>query len=438
MDVIKEMFNQITDGIMGLFTNVGKEVSKNKDFFKKILIIIIPIILTILLIHLVITSIRNSNCTDVRKKIGDNVDAYLMTTNGYPTINGDYVTVDLVNVDKVKFKEEICEGKVKVTKVNDEYIKTFYLENCNYCKTGEFGKERDKYNSKVSNVEVMVYFNYYTVSNNNSRWSDYIEYEEISKEVDEEYGIMLPLDEKDLPNISDEAIITGILKEDKVFYRYRTKTWLWYKVNNNNYSDFSSEQPSGYANKDKRTETRTEYTDWSIDYPEEKEYRSIFNKTGYRWYKKDEDGNVVYWNNGNFYPEEPEEGYKKENDSKITMYRYFDKMWRWYNGEARGYSSNLSSKAPTKQYLYKDEQTVSYSDWSKYYTYSTITSENSSYREEATNLHSRYLIKYKIRSKAVLDKHLEREEFEQYLGRSLEEMTNDETIDLDIVFKYRY
>ena len=34
MDVIKEMFNQITDGIMGLFTNVGKEVSKNKDFFK--------------------------------------------------------------------------------------------------------------------------------------------------------------------------------------------------------------------------------------------------------------------------------------------------------------------------------------------------------------------------------------------------------------------
>ena len=437
MKKVNEIIDEIINSFTSIFSKHAKEISNSKQVIIKIIVIVVPVVIIIIIINLIISGVRNSNCYNIRKELSNYVDSYVMSYNLWPTINGDSVVINLDNVKKVTFKDQVCSGEVKITKVNDEFIKTFYLENCNYCSASEsdFKNEKSKYNSKL-NADVIVYINYYNVTNNNSPWSEYIPYEEISTE--ETNGVMLPLNEEDLPEISDEAIITEIVKEDKTFYSYRDKLWLWYKVNNNDYSDFSSEQPSGYVNKDKRTEIKSDYSEWSIDYPEEKSYRVISNRNGYRWYKKDEDGKIVWWNNGEYYPDMPEDGYKRDDDNKITMYRYFDYLWKWYNGEARGYYSSYSATPPSKSYIYKDEDLTRYTDWSGFVTYSSVNSDNEYYREEITNVHSRYMIKYKIRSFLVLDEFLERTEFEETLGRTLEEMSEDINVDLEITFKYRY
>lgn len=437
MKKVNEIIDEIINSFTSIFSKHAKEISNSKQVIIKIIVIVVPVVIIIIIINLIISGVRNSNCYNIRKELSNYVDSYVMSYNLWPTINGDSVVINLDNVKKVTFKDQVCSGEVKITKVNDEFIKTFYLENCNYCSASEsdFKNEKSKYNSKL-NADVIVYINYYNVTNNNSPWSEYIPYEEISTE--ETNGVMLPLDEEDLPDISDEAIITEIVKEDKTFYSYRDKLWLWYKVNNNDYSDFSSEQPSGYVNKDKRTEIKSDYSEWSIDYPEEKSYRVISNRNGYRWYKKDDNGNIVWWNNGEYYPDMPEDGYKRDDDNKITMYRYFDYLWKWYNGEARGYYSSYSATPPSKSYIYKDEDLTRYTDWSGFVTYSSVNSDNEYYREEITNVHSRYMIKYKIRSFLVLDEFLERTEFEETLGRTLEEMSEDINVDLEITFKYRY
>ena len=437
MKKVNEIIDEIINSFTSIFSKHAKEISNSKQVIIKIIVIVVPVVIIIIIINLIISGVRNSNCYNIRKELSNYVDSYVMSYNLWPTINGDSVVINLDNVKKVTFKDQVCSGEVKITKVNDEFIKTFYLENCNYCSASEsdFKNEKSKYNSKL-NADVIVYINYYNVTNNNSPWSEYIPYEEISTE--ETNGVMLPLDEEDLPDISDEAIITEIVKEDKTFYSYRDKLWLWYKVNNNDYSDFSSEQPSGYVNKDKRTEIKSDYSEWSIDYPEEKSYRVISNRNGYRWYKKDDNGNIVWWNNAEYYPDMPEDGYKRDDDNKITMYRYFDYLWKWYNGEARGYYSSYSATPPSKSYIYKDEDLTRYTDWSGFVTYSSVNSDNEYYREEITNVHSRYMIKYKIRSFLVLDEFLERTEFEETLGRTLEEMSEDINVDLEITFKYRY
>ena len=426
MEIVKEMYDKINEGFKSFFHNLAKEISNSKQVFIKIIVIVVPIIIIIVIINLIVSGVRNNNCFELRNKIGNYVDSYVMSNDLWPTINGDNIVVDLNDIEKVTFNDKVCSGTVKITKVNDDYIKTFYLENCSYCSVDSFSNEKDDYDDKL-NADVVVYINYYNVTNNNSKWSDYIPFEEISTE--ETNGVLLPLNLDYLPKISDEAIVTDIIKEDKIFYTYRDKRWLWYKVNNNDYSDFSSEQPAGYSKKDTKAETRTAYSIWSIDYPEVKDYRVISTDTGYRWYKKDENGNIIWWNNGEYYPDKPEEGYIIDRSNTITMYRYYDKMWRWYNGEARGYYSNQSSKPPSNLYKYKDEDLTSYSNWSSYKTFSSVDSSNSYYREEVTNVHSRYMIKYKIRSFRVLDKALERSEFEQTVGRTLEEMAEDINVD---------
>ena len=435
MKIIDEILNKTQEVFNNLYKNAVKDLSESKQVIIKIFMIIFPLIIIIIIINLIISGIRNGNCLEVRKELSDYIDSYVMSNNLLPTINGDNIEINLNDVKKVTFNDEICTGTVKITKVNDDYIKTFNLENCSYCRTDNFGKEKNDYDG-ISNVDVVVYINYYNVTNNNSRWSDYIPFEKISTE--ETNGVMLPLSEEDLPEISEEAIITEIIKEDKIFYSYRDKRWLWYKNYNENYSDFSSEQPAGYSQKDEDTETRTAYSEWAIDYPEEKSYREITSATGYRWYKKDDNGDIIWWNNGEFYPTKPEDGYYKDNESKITMYRYYDYEWKWYNGTKREYSSRLSSTPPASSYKYKDEDITSYSDWSNYVTYSSLNSDNITYREEITNTHSRYMIKYKIRSLLVLNEALERKEFEETTGRTLEEMYNDPNIDLEITFKYKY
>ena len=143
MEIVKEMFNKIIDGFKSFFQNLAREISNSKQVFIKIIVIVVPIIIIIVIINLIVTGVRNGNCYDVRNKIGSYVDSYVMSNNLWPTINGDSVIIDLNNIEKVTFNDKVCSGSVKVTKVNDDYIKTFYLENCSYCSISDFGKETE-------------------------------------------------------------------------------------------------------------------------------------------------------------------------------------------------------------------------------------------------------------------------------------------------------
>ena len=192
------------------------------------------------------------------------------------------------------------------------------------------------------------------------------------------------------------------------------------------------------AFKDKKAVIRTKNTEWSIDYPVEKEYRHITSRSAYRWYKKGKNNEKEYWNNGEFYPYEPGEEYEKENENRITMYSYYDEMYRWYNGIERGYSTRYSSTPPGSSYKYKDTGLTSYTSWSKYKTYSDLNNSNRNYREEKINIHSRYMIKYDIRSFEVLNEYVTRDKLEEKLIKTLEELNADSKIYIKVKFKYKY
>lgn len=407
------------------------KILKNK-YFKLAIILITFILLIILIISLIVSGNKKKKCNSLKEEIIASVDEYVKDNNLLPTLNGDSISIDLSDIeDDIKFKEKFVTGFITYTNYNGEYIKTIEINNADYCSTNKFGKETDKYNSK-NNVKVNVYFNYYTVDSFNSKWTDYIPSENISTE--ETNGVLLPVDLNDLPKIPDAAVITEYVRETKTFYSYRDKKWEWYK-NNIKYSDYSSTQPYGYTNKDVATEKNTESSEWSLDYPEEYDYRHIKSKVGYQWYYLD-GKEKIYWENGKYSIVSPGDEYKKDVDNSAKMYSYYDETWRWYNGNTKRIYSNPSSTQP-KGYNYKDETTLTYTNWSSYKDYSKLDSTNKSYREEITDLHSRYLIKYDIYSYAMLEEPVTLDELENILGKSYKEILSDKSLKVDVIFKFQ-
>ena len=263
----------------------------NMKYLKLIMIGIGILLLIIFIISSVISGQKKRTCNNLKNDIIASTDNYVNENNLLPTLNGTSITVDLsVLTDRFSIKEKNVTGTITYTNYNGEYIKTIDIDNADYCSTDDFGKETDKYNSK-KNSKVNVYFNYYTISSYNSQWSKYLPSEEISTE--ETDGVYLPVDSKNLPTIPSNAVITEYVRETKTYYSYRDKKWKWYK-NNIKYSDYSSTKPAGYSFKDTATVTSTEPTEWSLDYPEEFEYRNIKSKTGYQWYYKD-GKEKIYW-----------------------------------------------------------------------------------------------------------------------------------------------
>lgn len=404
----------------------------NMKLLKLIMIGIGILLVIIFIIHSIILGQKKRTCNNLKNDIIVSMDNYVNENNLLPTLNGTSVTIDLNKLtDRFSIKDETVTGTVTYTNYNGEYIKTVEINNADYCSTDDFGKETDKYNSK-KNVKVNVYFNYYTISSYNSQWSKYLPSEDISTE--ETDGVYLPIDSKYLPTIPINAVITEYVRETKTYYSYRDKKWKWYK-NNIAYSDYSSTKPNGYTYKDTATVTSTEATEWSLDYPEEFEYRTIKSKTGYQWYYK-EGKEKIYWENGKYSTESPGENYKKDNDTAAKMYSYTDQMWRWYNGSTKRMYSSLSSTKPNG-YNYKDETTLTYTNWSNFKDSSSLTSDNSAYREEKTDTYSRYLIKYDVYSFAMLDEPVSLEELENILGKSYEEILNDKTLKIEVIFKFQ-
>ena len=421
MNKVSEMFSKI------------KISSLSKKNIRGVLIIIFVILVLYFVISSVITGNRNRTCQNLRNEVLTATDAYMENNNLLPTLNGTSETIYLSDLyDSIVFKDYAVTGKVTYTKYNEEYIKTVELDNADYCNTKEFNQESNEYDS-TKNVKVETTFNYVTVESYNSEWSDWYPSEDISQE--ETNGVLLPLDERDLPTITSTAIVTEYVRETKTYYSYRDKRWRWYR-NNVEYSDFSSEQPTGYTTKDTSISMSTEATPWSLDYPEEKDYRHIRRTNGYRWYYLDGD-EKIYWNNGEYSPDSPGEEYERDNEFRATMYSYTDDTWRWYNGDTKRLYSGYSSTKPNS-YNYKDEETLTYTNWSTYRDESTLNSSNKSYREERTDIYSRYLIKYDVYSYPVLDNYVSLDELESILGKTYEEIDQDRTLKVEVNFKFYY
>ena len=103
--------------------------------------------------------------------------------------------------------------------------------------------------------------------------------------------------------------------------------------------------------------------------------------------------------------------------------------------DKRGYLTYFSSTKP-HDYKYRDDSLYTYTSWSSFSDTSKVDSSNKSYREEKTDIYSRYLIKYDMYSFKVFDKPVTLEELESKLGKSYEEIVNDDSIELEVIFNF--
>ena len=421
---------------------VKKEIDKKKVM--TIAGIILAVIFLVLIIaNLVITNKKKKACNKIEETVISAAYKYASDKKILPEVGGQEIEVsseDLIKENYIKksdltYEENVGKATVTITKYKEDYIKSVELENCGYCTSRykKWSKETDKYDEDKNVVDVITTYNYYNRSTYYTKYTDYIESSEVSTKKSK-YGTYLPLDESILPEIPSTGVIVTIEQQTKTYYSYRDKRWRYYKYQCD-YSAFSSEQPSGYANKDRGTVQYTEWSKWSINYPDEKDYRTIKKDTGYRWYYKD-GKKKIYYNSGEYTPEQPSEKYTEKEKKTVTMYSYRDQEWRWYNDCKRYYTGITSKK--NDNYPYRDDETLTYTNWTSWKPESSVNSENSYYREEKTDTHSRYRIKYDIYSLIKLDEALPEKEFEKKLGKSLEEIAKDPTIALEITYKFKY
>lgn len=409
------------------------------------IIIIIAIGLIGITIGLIIyRSLRSKTCNNIEKLILTNAENYAEKNNLLPEIEGESITINIDDIFKNEtlkpsLKEQTCSGTIKFTKYKEEYIKTFDITNCNYCSTNtryqKWSKETNKKPSSKYLIDVIPYYNYYEISSYRSAWSNWIPEDELG-EIDENYFVALPKDKNQLPNIPEEANITDYEKDDETWYSYRDKKWKYYQDKGGNYSDFFSEQPNGYSKKDTSTEISTEWTEWSLDYPEKKSYRTIGTTTGYRWYYEKK-GKKIYWNSGNYTPEQPDKKYDKKEEVTTTMYRYKDKKWRWYNGEKRSYTGYVSVPS-SSAYNKCDEGLLIYTDWSIYTDKNRLDNTNSWYREQKEKTYSRFRTLYTMKSFLKLDKYVDKQEFEKTLNDNIPNLVKQENFQIDIHYKFKY
>ncbi len=436
------MFQEAYVGENGEKIDYSKKYKKN---YLIVLIIIVVIALILIIYSIVSRSTKNSFCQDLRDKIKEASLTYAKEKNLLPTVPGDFITVSLDTLTKEKFlkeedlmvQEESPTAEIVITKYNEDYIVTVDLDNAAYCSTSDssWSSENEKYNEKKDIVKVTAYYNYRSKEDNYTVWSEELEEDEIKEKESEKYQVRLPKEEKILPSIPEEGEIINIEQKVNIYYRHRDKRWKYYDIVGDYSSGFFSEKPEGYNNYDANTLVYTDWTDYSLNYPEKKSYREIQSQTAYKWYY--EDGKKkVYYKNGEYVikPEDEEKYPKKEDGTKV--YRYRDKQYRWYNGTKRRYSGYSSE--PVRNYSYRDDALYSYTNWSSLTSSPTINDENRSYREEEPVSKYQYRILYRIYYLDVLEKDLPKEEFEKKVGIPLSELMKDEHYDVEITYKFQY
>ncbi|MEI3507733.1 MAG: hypothetical protein V8R01_01130 [Bacilli bacterium] len=431
--------------------NQGNPIDHNFESKKAILNIffIIGTILPLVLIGFIIyTAVQNSNCNKVYEEVKTATLEYLKDKDKVPTVEGEDVTISIDKLYSGKYLSDlrtnnmICSGSVKTTKYKNEYIYTLNLTNCNVCTTdsryGKWSGELTYYPNNKPIVDVIPYYNYYERQIVLTDWSKYYDKEELSKEKSK-YGVKLPADENDagMPIVPEEGNIVEAQKDEVYYYRYKDKRWKWYDIVGN-YSAFSSEQPAGFANKDEDTARYTEWSDYSLTYPEEKPYREIKKTTGYQYYYE-KDGKKIYANNQNYTaPDDVDETkYNMREPKSADMYQYHDKEWRWYNGAKRRYSS-YSSFQPSTIYGYRDDELMSESEYSSWDPESSLTPSNSSYRTEEKKTMTRFRYVYEILSAKVLDSPVTKDKFVSEIGMTVPEFSTLEEYKMEVTYKFKY
>lgn len=435
------------------FENLEPPAEPEYKKYTKIGIIVLAVIVIIFVLYLIINSIVRAShdkvCIPIENNVIETSFEYAKENNLLPINEGESIVVKIEDLLKdgilsknnIRMKKSVCSGSVKITKYKEDYIKTFDLTNCGYCTTDKRYKKWSKETTKEQSgknmvLDVEAYYNYKTYEDYNSQWTVYIKESLINKEVSKEYGIAMPIDNKYLPVIPKEAEILKVYKEDKTYYSFRDKKWKFYRDNGGVYStEFYSEQPQGYAKKDESTLKFTEWSEWSLNYPDKKNYRNIKSSYGYKWYYLDKK-EKKYWNNGAYSVEQPSEKYvQKDKDSKEIMYSYQDKTWLWYNGNKRGYTGYFSVSSNG---LIKDENFIQYTNWSDWKEISYLSESSSIYREQKTTTSSRYRIQYRMYSYLNFENHLNIKEFEKETNSSLTDFLKREKTTVDIIYKFKY
>ncbi len=440
----------------GYVNEAGQPIVHKEIDPRKAGIVLCAIVLVISMIIFIVLAIKKSNKNKTCNKIEDVFSTaameYVSKNGTLPKAETDSVTVTSdellkdgrINAEEITLDENVCKAKITITKYHatkkdkeHEYIKNVELENCGYCSTDErYGKEitSSKFPSGHTQIKVEPTFNFYETSDYYTRWTPYLKEEQLAKEKSK-YGVVLPESKLVLPPIPDTGHILTIEKDDKTYYRYRDKKWKFYKNANASYSGYSSTQPKGYSNRDDASSRKTDWSAWSLNYPDTATYRIIRTQTGYRWYYK-EGNKKIYWKSGEFYPEQPDEKYT-EKGNKATMYSYQDTQWRWYNGTAKRLYSGYYPKAPSG-YRYRDDENTSISNWSGWYEESHTDSSNSYYREQVTEVRSRYRIKYQVYSLLKLDNYVDKKTFEEQVGKNYTDFYFSDHIKVDVKYKYKY
>lgn len=409
-------------------------------------IIIVGVVISIVLFYFIFRNIsRSSFCKKMINTVKNAALEYGKTKNELPVDEGAYIVYSLEDLRSgnvlsealITVNKKIATGSAKITKYKEEYVVTVELKNCDYCDTSKkkWSKELTKRGKKPVE-DVVAYYNYYHTTLNETDWTKWFRNEELSEDISKKYKIRLPKSSTALPRIASDTEVVTIEQETKEVYRYRDKKWRWYNGGGNYTDFFSSVAPEGFPTFDKQTLIYTEWSEFTLTYPEEKEYRMIEKKTGYKWYKQVK-GKKEYYKNGEYFVDidVPKE-YQRDSKQTSFMYRYRDKQWRWYNGASRRYSSPSSIQPRT--FPSRDDALLTYTSYSQWADASKMDASNSFYREEETETRYRYRIKYTFKSLPILKKEVTKELFEDELKQSLHEILSREDIKVDITYKFKY
>lgn len=403
---------------------------------------IVPLILIGLIIY---TAVINNNCNNVYNQIKKSTLEYLKETNQKPIIEGDSVTVSLSKLYKGKYlntfytNKTTCVGTVKATKYKNDFIYTIDLTTCKSCTTSDkykgWSEELNYYPKNKVLIDVTPYYNYYQRQTVVTNWSRYYEKEEL-KTKKSKYGINIPKDKNNLPTVPEEGSVVEIQKQEILNYRYKDKRWKWYDIPGN-YSAFSSEKPDGYTTKDEGSKIYTDWSEYSLTHPGEKPYREVQQTTGYQFYYV-KDGKKVYANNKNYVAAETvdQKKYTLRENKTVSMYRYRDAKWRWYNGTKRKYSGYYSERPSA--FKYRDDETVMTTEYSSWSDKSSLTPSNKSYRTEETKVLTRFRFVYEILSDPVLKTPVTKKQFENLIGIKVENFIPLENYKMEVSYKFKY
>ena len=424
----------------------GNKISGDESLkFRINIYLVIGTILPVIILGFIGYQIfSNINCNNTYDKIKSASKEYLSSKNKLPSFEGESVDLNVTELYDKRYLSNYetnnteCSGKVKVTKYKDDYIYTLNLTSCKSCTTskkyGDWSALKNSYPRGKAIVDVFPYYNYYEVETGVTDWSNFYDEEELTTTVDKTYNTRIPAD-RPLPEVPSDVKILGLNTEQRTMYSYQDKNWKWYDIVGD-YSEYSSEKPNGYANKDTNTEKLTEWSEYLYKIPEEKEYRTIQRYTAYKYYYLDDNNQKVYYNNGKYTVEADKEKYPYMEPETTTMFRYRDKTWRWYNGQRRNYSSYTSS--PRSEYKYKDEELYSLGGNSSWSETSSLNASNSSYRVEETKVQTRFQVKYELNSLPIFDKPVARETFLKRIGTTVPKFAKDDGVRVEVSYKFKY